>query len=114
LLSKLIVLAGLFHSDVILNSFFAVVSLIRTIVYGKEVGALSQGSYTVTIVVSTHCCSENKGNPGFGYSVDVEYDVHFVFVRVVGKEVKAEGMAIVEVEMAAVRWSSVENMASLA
>jgi hypothetical protein len=107
LLRRLIVLAGSFHSEVILNSFFAVIALIRTIVYGNEVGALSHGSYTAAIVVSTHCCSENKGNPGFGYCVEVEYEVHAVFITVVGKEVKAEGIATVGVGVVAVRGSSV-------
>lgn len=49
------------------------------------------------MVVSTHCCSENKGSPGFGYSVEVEYEVHVVLVTVVGKDVNVEGMATVGV-----------------
>lgn len=93
MLRRLIVLAGWFHCVVILSSFFAVVSLILTIVYGNEVGALSHGSYTAAIVVSTHCCSEKRGRPGFGYCVEVEYVVHFVFVIMVGNEVKVGGIA---------------------
>jgi hypothetical protein len=113
-LSKLIVLAGRFHSDVILSSFFAVVSLTRTIVYGNEVGALSHGSYTLAIVVSTHCCSENKGKPGFGYCVEVKYDVHCVLRRVVGNDVSTEGMVAVGVGVEAARATSVESIATVA
>jgi hypothetical protein len=90
----------------------AVVSLIRTNVYGNEVGALSHGSYTATIVVSTHCCSENKGNPGLGYSVDVEYEVHFVLVNVVGNDVNDVGIVTVAVGVVAPRQSNVERTAS--
>jgi hypothetical protein len=113
-LSKLIVLAGRFHSDVILSSFFAVVSLTRTIVYGNDVGALSHGSYTLAIVVSTHCCSENKGKPGFGYCVEVKYDVHCVLRRVVGNDVSTEGMVAVGVGVEAARATSVESIATVA
>lgn len=43
------------------------------------------------MVVTTHCSSENKGSPGLGYSVWVEYEVHAVFVTVVGKDVAVDG-----------------------
>jgi hypothetical protein len=108
------VVAGRFHSDVILSSFFAVVSLTRNIVYGNGVGALSHVSYTLAIVVSTHCCSENKGKPGFGYCVDVKYDVLCVLRTVVGNDVSAEGMVAVGVGAEAARATSVKSVANVA
>ena len=44
----------------------------------------------------------------------VEYKVHFVFVRVVGKEVKPGGIVMVGVGEVASRRGSVERMANIA
>jgi hypothetical protein len=47
-----------------------------------------------------------------GYSVEVEYEVHFVLVTVVGKDVNDVGIVIVAVRVVAARQTSDKRMAN--